>query len=115
MSDEEVWLAFVAAWEAVSPPKPATNRMRHFNAHFSIATCTDLTRWRRAGAMPFMTSSGTGLLLGFFCRFVGPRKIRVFKPLASYLTPDSELGTIKTYVLLVGSPPCPRRQPSQLT
>jgi hypothetical protein len=52
--------------------------------------------------MPFLISTGTGLLLGFFCRFVGPRKIRIFEPLASYLTPDSHVGAIKTYVRLVG-------------
>ncbi len=58
--------------------------------------------WQRWEVMPFLISSGTGLLLGLFCRFVGPRKIRIFEPLASYLTPDSEIGAIETYVRLVG-------------
>src|SRR5438876_2339927 len=47
-----------------------------------------------------MIRSVIGLFL--FFRFVGPRKIRIFEPLASYLMPDSEVGAIKTYVRLVG-------------
>src|SRR6266487_3677341 len=46
--------------------------------------------------------SGAGILLSLFFRFVGPREIRVFQPLASYLTPNSQVGAIKTYVRLVG-------------
>src|SRR5437588_13093457 len=48
-----------------------------------------------------LTRVRSGALLFRFFRFVGSREKRIFQPLAIYLTPDSQVGAIKTYVLLV--------------